>query len=120
MEPDLRVVTTLPLTELRDAAGPIMAQRGPRVGDPDVRKLLGHRSPVQFVVADADGRPLWWVPVAEAHAFWRVEVRPRIVPSDAVRFDHDSYPGRSCYVATAWTREGHESVPLVLLERYHS
>ena len=118
MKPEQRVVTTFPLAELWDVAGPIVARRGPRVGDPDIRRLLGHRSAVQFVVADADGRPLRWVPLAEAHAFWRVEVQPRIVPADAVRFDHDAYPGRYCYVATRWTRDEPGSPPLVLLERH--
>jgi hypothetical protein len=41
------------------------------------------------------------------------------VPADAVRYDSDAYPGRYCYVATAWTRGAEESSPLVLLERYH-
>jgi hypothetical protein len=119
MTPEQRVVTTLPLTELWDAAGPLAAQRGPRVGDPDIRKLLGLRNAVQFVVADARRQPLRWVPLAEARAFWRREVEPRIVPADAVQFDHDSYPGRYCYVATRWTRDEQASPPLVLLERHH-
>jgi hypothetical protein len=119
MTPEQHVVTTLPLAELWDAAGPLAAQRGPRVGDPDIRKLLGHRSAVQFVVADARSQPLRWVPLAEARAFWRMEVEPRIVPADAVQFDHDSYPGRYCYVATRWTRDEPASPPLVLLERHH-
>jgi hypothetical protein len=118
MTPDQRVVTTLPLAELWDADGPIAARRGPRVGDPEIRALLRRAAPVQFVVAGAIGSPPYWVPVAEASAFWRVEVRPRIVPADTARFDHESYPGRYCYVATAWTREAPDAPPLVLLERH--
>ena len=75
--------------------------------------------PVQFVVADADGTPPRWVPVAEARRFWMHEVRPRIVPADARHFDYDSYPGRYCYAASLWSREGQDPSPLVLLERYH-
>jgi hypothetical protein len=119
MRPDRRVVSSLPLAELWDSAGPIAARRGPRVGDPDIRALFRGAEAVQFVVADADGTPPRWVPVAEARGFWMLEVRPRIVPADAVRFDYDAYPGRYCYVATAWTREAEASSPLVLLERYH-
>jgi hypothetical protein len=118
MRPDQRVVTTMPLTEIWDSAGPIPARRGPRIGDPEIRALLQRVGPVQFVVADAVGAPLRWVPVAETRAFWRFEVRPRIVLADAVRFDCDSYPGRYCYVATAWTRDAPDSLPLVLLERH--
>jgi hypothetical protein len=117
MSADERVVTAIPLAEIWDAAGPIAARRGPRLGDPDIRILLQGTRLVQFVVADAVGAPLRWVPLAEARAFWRFEVRPRIVLADAVRFDAESYPGRYCYVATRWTREAPEDVPLVLLER---
>jgi hypothetical protein len=119
MRLDQRVVTTIPLTELWDSAGPIAARRGLRVGDPKIRALLQRTGPVQFVVADAIGRPLRWVPLEEARTFWRFEVRPRIVPADAVRFDCESYPGRYCYVATEWVREAPDSQPLVLFERYH-
>ena len=123
MTPAQRVVTTLPLTELWDASGPVAARRGLRVGDPDIRAMLQGTRLVQFVVA-ARGAPLRWVPLAEARAFWRFEVRPRIVLADAVRFDGEAYPGRYCYVATRWAREGAEGPegpegpPLVVLERH--
>jgi hypothetical protein len=119
MRPDRRVVSSLPLAELWDSAGPIAARRGPRVGDPDIRALFRGAEAVQFVVADADGTPPRWVPVAEARGFWMLEVRPRIVPADAVRFDYDLYPGCYCYVATHWTRDAQGASPIVLLERYH-
>jgi hypothetical protein len=118
MEPVPRVVTTIPLAELWDADGPVAARRGPRVGDPQIRALLQRVRDVQFVVAGAVGAPLRWVPPAEARAFWRLEVRPRIVLADAVRVDHEAYPGRYYYVATEWTREAPDVPPLVLLERY--
>jgi hypothetical protein len=118
MSADRHVVTAIPLVEIWDASGPVAARRGPRVGDPDIRRLLQGARLVQFVVADAVGAPLRWVPPAEARAFWRFEVRPRIVLADAARLDPDAYPGRYCYVATRWTREEPESLPLVLLERH--
>jgi hypothetical protein len=118
MSADRRVVAAMPLVELWDEGGPIAARRGPRLGDPDLRRLLEGRSLVQFVVADAAGAPLRWVPPADARAFWRFEVRPRIVPADATAFDAAAYPGRYCYAATRWTREGPEALPLVLLERH--
>ena len=113
-----RVVAAIPLAEIWDAAGPIAARRGPRVGDPDIRAMLQGTRLVQFVVADAAGAPLRWVPLAEARTFWRFEVRPRIVLADATRFDAESYPGRYCYAATRWTREEPDAPPLVLLERH--
>ena len=118
MSPEPRVVTSLPLSELWDATGPIAARRGPRVGDPEIRALFRGKAPVQFVVAEADGTPPRWVPLAESRGFWMLELRPRIVPADAVRFEADAYPGRYCYVATAWTLEGERAAPLVLVERY--
>ena len=118
MRRDQRVVTALPLAELWDSAGPVAARRGARIGDPDIRGLFRGAGLVQFVVAAADGTPPRWVPLAEARRFWMHEVRPRIVPADAVHFDYESYPGRYCYVATAWTREAPAPSPLVLLERY--
>ena len=118
MSANERVVTALPLTEIWDASGPIAARRGPRVGDVDIRAMLRGTRLVQFVVADAIGAPLRWVPLAEARAFWRFEVRPRIVLADAVRLEAESYPGGYCYVATTWTREVPDAVPLVLLERH--
>jgi hypothetical protein len=119
MRPDQRVVTTIPLAELWDASGPVAARRGSRVGDPDLRALLEGAGRVQFVVADAVGAPLRWIPLEDARAFWRHEVRPRIVRADAARFECERYPGRYCYAATRWTREGPDPVPLVLLERHH-
>ena len=71
MRPDQRVVTEIPLAELWDASGPVPARRGPRLGDPDIRALLRGAGLVQFVVADAVGAPLRWIPPAETRAFWR-------------------------------------------------
>ena len=113
-----RVVLSIPLTELWDAAGPVAARRGPRVGDPDIRAMLEGVRVVQFVVADAVGAPLRWIPLAEARAFWRYEVRPRIVRADAAWPEPEAYPGRYCYVATRWTLEAPDTLPLVLLERH--
>lgn len=119
MNPDQRVVTAIPLTEIWDADGPIAAQRGPRIGDPHIRALLQRVRLVQFVVADAVGAPLRWVPLADSRGFWRYEVRPRIMPAYAVWFEPESYPGRYCYAATTWTREEQEDAPpLVLVERH--
>jgi hypothetical protein len=119
MRLDQRVVTSIPLAELWNASGPVAARRGPRVGDPDIRALLEGAGLVQFVVADAVGAPLRWIALADTRAFWRYEVRPRIVLADAVRFECEQYPGRYCYVATRWARDEPDAVPLVLLERYH-
>lgn len=115
------MVTTIPLAELWDASGPVAARRGRRVGDPDIRRWLQGTGLVRFVVADAVGAPLRWIPLAETRAFWRYEVRPRIVMADATRFEYEQYPGRYCFVATVWEPEGDalDSPPLVLLERHH-
>jgi hypothetical protein len=40
MQPDQCVVVNLPLAELWDSAGPLVAQRGRRLGGPEIRELL--------------------------------------------------------------------------------
>ena len=115
MRPDQRVVTRIPLSELWDDDGDVAAERGPRVGVDEIAQLL-RAGPVHFVVA-AEG-PLRWIPLGECFAFWKDEVRSRVVPADAERWRPEDHPGGWCYVATRWTRD-EEAPPPIVLERYH-
>lgn len=68
MQRSLRVVMRIPLDELWDEQGTIVAMRGERLG-PDEIAAITRRGPIQFIVADA-GLPLHWVPLEERFIFW--------------------------------------------------
>jgi hypothetical protein len=50
-------------------------------------------------------------------AFWKTEVRWRLVAPDADGFHLDDYPGNYCYVATMWKRSSTAAV--IVLEKHH-
>jgi hypothetical protein len=89
VRPEQRVVISLPLTEVWDAAGPVAATRGRRVGVPEITLLLRH-GPVRFIVAEAG--PLRWIPLDQTHAFWKSEAKPRLVAADVDGFRLDDFP----------------------------
>ena len=117
MDPNQRVVTHTPLTELWDDRGPIPAERGQALGREDVRRMV-QAGPLRFVVADA-GLPLRWVPERESHAFWKGEVRPHLVDEPGRPFDVYDYPHGYAYVATEWESAEPLAAPIVVLERHH-
>jgi hypothetical protein len=115
MDPERRVVTTLPLTELWDTRGPVPAARIGNLGRDDVAGRLASTA-VRFVVADV-GHPLQWISPGDRFQFWKETVRPRVVDpqSDGVRLE--DYPGEYCFLASEWRTEAGDTV--VLLESYH-
>jgi len=72
MDPKLRIITRLPLTELWRDDGFATATRGRSLTSEDVRRLL-RLGPVQFVVADLGAAPQW-IPKGECFHFWKNEV----------------------------------------------
>jgi hypothetical protein len=109
-----RIVTATPLAELWNSDGQLDAHRAEYIGEAAIERLLQDGS--TFVVADV-GRPLRWLPANERFAFWKDEVKCRLVASDARTFQLDDYPCSYCYVATRWTCPS--LGPVVVLEKHH-
>ncbi|WGS23465.1 MULTISPECIES: hypothetical protein [unclassified Bradyrhizobium] len=109
-----RIVTQAPLEELWNDNGPLDARRGERAGETEIVRLLQDGS--TFVVADA-GLPLRWISADDRFAFWKDEVKYRLVALDADRFDVCNYPGSYCYVATMWPCAS--LGPVIVLEKHH-
>ncbi|MHC4054973.1 hypothetical protein [Bradyrhizobium sp. 25ACV] len=114
MDATRRIVVSLPLAELWIDDGPLHAQRVESVGEEEIVQLLEGGS--TFVVVDV-GRPLQWIPAAERFAFWKAELKCRLVPADVDSFDISSYPGSYCYLASAWRNPS--SSPIIVLEMHH-
>ncbi|MGY8639185.1 hypothetical protein RAD15_42680 [Bradyrhizobium sp. 14AA] len=109
-----RIVTNLPLAELWTDEGPLYAQRAERVGEAEIVQLL--QDGATFVIADV-GKPLRWILTADRFAFWKAELKCRLVASDVDSFDLAAYPGSHCYLASVWRDES--SSPTIVLEMYH-
>jgi hypothetical protein len=114
MHPAQRIVTYLPLPELWDAVGPCDARRIRSVGDEEIIRLLRNES--CFVVAEV-GLPLQWIMDHDRFAFWKAELKPRLVAPDATRFRLDDYPDGYCYVASEWRYRKDRTA--VILEKHH-
>jgi hypothetical protein len=113
MDPALRVVMRIPMTELWDSEGNLTATKQRTLSRDDVVALL-RRGLVRFVVAEC-GDPLKWIPPSDCYGFWKTELKPRIVETKT--FELEDFPGAYCYVASEWA-DG-QFTPLVLLEMYH-
>jgi hypothetical protein len=110
VDPRLRRVTQLPVTELWDESG---TRRGRTVRDDlsedDVRDLL-RRGPVQFVEIAMGERPSW-VPKNERFAFWKNRLQPNLTQwAPDGRIYTDELP---VYVASEWEVDG-VSAPVVV------
>ncbi|MBV9773512.1 MAG: hypothetical protein JO040_06155 [Gemmatimonadetes bacterium] len=71
---------------------------------------------VRFVRADV-GCPLEWIPEETRFAFWKAEVRGRVVDAVLPSFRLEDFPGERCYLASEWQVE--EYPPVVLVEHHH-
>ena len=116
-DPAFRIVTRLPLAELWTERGPVAATRERSLGRAEVKALL-QAGPVQFVVADT-GRPLRWVPLEERFVFWKADARSHVISNPHHPIDIYTYPEGYAYLASAWVPDDVDSLPIVLLERYH-
>ena len=117
MRLDQRIVTTLPLTELWNAQGPLSLIRQQSVGFEEITHLL-RQDTVAFIVAEG-GRPLNWVPTQDRFHFWKNEVKPHLVALCKAEsgFLLDDFPNRYCFLGSLW--QYGDSDPVVLLEKYH-
>jgi hypothetical protein len=113
MDPSLRVVMKIPMTELWDLKGGSVVVKLRTLGRVEIAALL-RQEQVRFVVAEC-GEPLRWVPCSGVYDFWKTEVKPRIVETET--FDQADFPAGYCYVASEWTDD--QPSPIVLLEKYH-
>ena len=109
-----RVVTQMPLIELWSGEGVLDARPAESAGEVDIDQLLRNGS--TFAVADV-GKPLKWTSEAERFAFWKAEVKDRLVSPGTQSFRLDDYEGGYCYTATVWRGAG--SAPIILLEMHH-
>ena len=114
MDTAQKIVTQTPLTELWNTDGPLDARRGENLGETDIKRLL--RDGSSFVVAEA-GLPLRWIAEGDRFAFWKAEVKCRLVAAEADVFQLEDYPGSYCYVASMW--KGASSKPIIVLEKHH-
>src|SRR6185436_19220135 len=99
MDTRQKIVTQIPLTELWNSSGPLNAFRVEGLGETDIVRLL--RDGSSFVVAET-GQSLRWIAEGDRFAFWKTEVRCRLVAPEADGFCLDDYPGSYCYVAAMW------------------
>jgi hypothetical protein len=114
MDPRLRRVTNLPVTELWNESGTV-AGRMVRddLTEEDLRQLL-RQGPVQFVEIRMSERPNW-VPLEERFAFWKDRLRPMLTQwGPDGRIYTDEFP---VYVASEWELEGTHH-PVVVAVRY--
>ncbi|MEH2533388.1 hypothetical protein V1277_000228 [Bradyrhizobium sp. AZCC 1588] len=109
-----RIVAQTPLTELWNSDGPLGARRVANLGETDVKRLLQDGS--SFVVAEV-GLPLRWISETDRFAFWKTEVKSRLIAPDADGFYLDDHPGNYCYAASMWTCAS--SPPIIVLEKHH-
>ena len=114
MDPTRRIVTCTPLTELWDGKGPLDTRRTDHVGEAEIVPLL--RDGASFVVAEV-GQPLRWIAEGDRFAFWKAEVRRRLVAPNAGGFHLDDYPDGYCYVAAIWICA--PSTSIIVLEKHH-
>ena len=117
MDPALRIVTQLPLTELWTEHGAFTAARERTLGRADVKALL-RSVPVHFVIADV-GKPLRWILPEERFVFWKADARDHIVENPEHPIDIYKYPDDYAYLASEWIADGLGSPPIIVLERHH-
>jgi hypothetical protein len=114
MDTTQKIVTQTPLTELWNSSGPLDAFRVENLGETDIARLLQNGS--SLVVAEA-GLPLRWIAEGDRFAFWKAEVKCRLVAADADVFQLEDYPDSYCYVASMW--KGASSISIIVLEKHH-
>ena len=95
MQPEERIVTRLPLTELWSPEGPLATERLRRVGRQEIKALL-RTGPVHFVVADV-GLPLRWIALTDAYKFWKQELKPHLIEAASERVYLEALPDQYGY-----------------------
>lgn len=114
MDPTLRVVTALPVTELWDERGTVEASQARALGHADVRRHL--RGGSRGVIASVS-RPLRWLEGLDLYDWWEHEARPRLVSPTIERIRLEDFPDERCWSATEWTLPDGSCV--ILFEEWH-
>lgn len=120
MNPEQRIVTQLPLTELWTSHGPLTATRLRVLAASDLAVFLRERSILKgtrFVVADV-GYPLRWLDSVQFLAFWESDARGRLVDPVVKYFQLEDFPGAICFTVHEW-RSGQSDAPILVFERHH-
>jgi hypothetical protein len=114
VDPRLRTVTTLPVTELWNDSGPLEAMQLAELGEDGVRTHL--RLGAQGVLASI-GKPLRWLRDAEFFEWWKSEGRPRLVAPKVNAVRLDDFPGGRCWSAREWRLA--DGSTAILFEEHH-
>jgi len=114
MNPALRVVISLPLTELFNESGSTMHRRVRELGAKEILELI-KAGPVQFVFVDVGFRPQW-IPLELCYDCFKNQVRPHLANASE-RVLLDNFPGGFCYFASQWIAG--DDATIVVLERHH-
>jgi hypothetical protein len=114
MENELKIVTQIPMTNLRTVTENAFAKREKYLTADDIQKT-SKKYPVEFVVANI-GEKLKWISYDKSFDFWNTEIRPHLV-DDFNNINIDSYLDNYFYIASEWT--GEIETPIILLEKYH-
>jgi hypothetical protein len=114
VDPRLRQVTRLTLSELWNDNGPVQAERVREVGVGDIRELL--RLGASGVVANLGDR-LRWLRGVELFEWWTDEARPRLVAPGVEKFRLEDSPGDRCWTASEWRLADGSNA--ILFESWH-
>lgn len=108
-----KIVTSLPIENLWNDTGIVVAKRSRDLYEIDIRKLLGN-GPISFVVASL-GQELNWIAKEDNFDFWKNEVIPHLANSDKINLD--GFENGYCYSASEWKVS--DGTILILLEMFH-
>jgi hypothetical protein len=111
--PPMKICTQLPLRELTDDLGNVIAARGARLSESDIKELL-RESRTSFIVADV-GHPLREIAKDDTHSFWKSEVKPLLSSKEGARLEE--CPGEYFYWATEF--KGISGATIIVLEKQH-
>src|SRR6266404_9389569 len=99
MNPELRIVTQMPLHELWNDHGVVRADMVRYLSSSDIIELLREGS-VRFVIADV-GHRLQWVSPTVSYDFWKSEAKMHIAEPN-IKLSLEDFPDEYCYFATEW------------------
>ncbi len=114
MDPEKRIVTRLPLTELWTDSGSLKGVRGASIGKDTIIQFL-REGRVRFVVADV-GNKLQWIPEIECFDFWKKEVSPHLAEPET-QIQLEQFPSNYCFWASEWQADDEHRI--VVLEKAH-
>ena len=112
MDFKLRIVTSIPLTELWTDEGLVDASRGRHLMTSDIKAIL---TDVIFVVADV-GQKLNWIRLEDMFDFWKTDLQKHLWDKGD-KLDLDKVADGYAYLATEWTDS--KDGKIVLLEKLH-